>query len=100
MQRLALCLAVSIPALGTIGGAWPPHPTQSAADQVLADMRQALGGDRALSAVESFQMRGVRMRRANIGPPLELDIEIATQLPDRYVRISENRNATSLPAAV
>lgn len=65
------------------------------ADTVLAGMRQALGGQAALAAVESFQLQGKATRVPAVGPAVEQDVRIACQLPDRYVRITRRSRAST-----
>lgn len=67
---------------------------QSDAEPVLTAMRAAMGGDAALSAVASFLLKAEGKRQANVGPTRDLEIEIASQFPDRYVRVTESRNGT------
>jgi hypothetical protein len=65
------------------------------AARVLADMRQALGGDAALNAVQTFSVDG--SLRANMGERLvDWDIELLCELPDKCIRA---RTQTGIPAA-
>jgi hypothetical protein len=67
---------------------------QPAADPaaVLSGMRQALGGDAAIAAVQAFSVSGSESRELN-GHPLTADIEWLCRLPDRFVKV--RRVATS-----
>jgi len=59
------------------------------AARVLAEARQALGGDAALSAVVSFTVSG--SRKLNVGPTvLESSLQLVCELPDKFVRTSTN----------
>src|SRR5688572_17023674 len=53
----------------------------------LAEMRQALGGEATLSAIDTFTARGTLTRAADEGPALQQRVEIACQLPDKFVRV-------------
>jgi hypothetical protein len=56
--------------------------------KVLADVRQALGGEKNLSAVKTFIVTGrTRQVRGNNLVPIEF--EISCELPDKFVRIDE-----------
>lgn len=55
---------------------------------VLAAAREALGGDRNLSAVKSFVASG-RMRQIRGDNMVPIEFEIACELPDKYVRRDE-----------
>jgi hypothetical protein len=56
--------------------------------KVLADARQALGGEKNLSAVKTFIVTGrTRQVRGNNLVPIEF--EISCELPDKFVRIDE-----------
>ncbi len=58
---------------------------QTDPQQVLAAARQAMGGDAALSSVTSFVVTGSAAR--NLGRHVaDQSVEIACQLPDRFVR--------------
>lgn len=56
------------------------------AGRVLADMRQALGGDAAIAAVQAFSATGSESRNVN-GHTGTADVEWVCQLPDRFVRV-------------
>src|SRR5689334_6691269 len=58
------------------------------ANQVLAGAREALGGEKTLSAVKSFVATGrTRQVRGNNLVPIEF--EISCELPDKFVRKDE-----------
>src|SRR5690349_3285791 len=84
MRRLSLCVVAALAAM--------PHQlvrSQSVdATQVLAAAREALGGDKKLSAVKSFTATGrTRQVRGNNLVPIEF--EINCELPDKFVRKDE-----------
>ena len=77
---VAAALAASVGA--TLGGQAPD------ATQVLAGAREALGGEKKLSAVRSFIATGrTRQVRGNNLVPIEF--EISCELPDKFVRKDE-----------
>jgi hypothetical protein len=59
---------------------------QPDAARVLADMRQALGGDTALAAVRAFSVDGSESRDLG-GRTTGAEVEFAVELPDRFVRV-------------
>jgi hypothetical protein len=85
-QLVIGCLAalVLVRAQGTQGQAPPPRAT---AEQVLAEARKALGGEK-LDAVKSFVVTG-RTRRLQGNNLLPIEFEISCELPDKYVRRDE-----------
>lgn len=97
--RAAVCgVLVAVGLSAWVPGQVPPAPGQPApqkpapeaiarAEQVLAEARKALGGDR-LAAVKTLVASGrTRRVRGNNLVPIEFEIFIA--LPDKYVRIDE-----------
>jgi len=58
---------------------------QPDAARVLADMRQALGGDTALAAVQAFSATGSQTTNLE-GHTAGADIEWICALPDRFIR--------------
>ena len=107
-QLVLVCLAATvwIHAQGRPGGppAGPPAaapPSQAAIDaaaKVLADARQALGGDAKLSAVKSFVAQG-RTRRVTGDNLVPIEFEINVELPDKYVRKDEIPAQESAPSS-
>lgn len=84
MRTITICLTVSAVWYAVAGT--QPSGRQDAAQQVLADARQAMGGDAVLSAVRTFIASG-RARR-DLGPHVaDQSLDIACALPDRFVRI-------------
>jgi hypothetical protein len=76
-------------------GAASAQPAAPDAARVLADMRQALGGDAALNAVQSFAVDG--SLRVNMGERLlDWDIQLLCELPDKCIR---DRTQTGIPVA-
>jgi hypothetical protein len=54
--------------------------------QVLADARAALGGDKKLDAVKTLTMTGQSLRTSPSGTTVGGDIEVAIELPDKFMR--------------
>jgi hypothetical protein len=69
-------------------GAQPPAVPARDAGPILAAARQALGGDKKLSAVKTFTATGrtKQVRGENLVP---IEFEIFVELPDKYVRKDE-----------
>jgi hypothetical protein len=66
----------------------PPSPESIAkADAVLAEARQALGGEQ-FAAVKTLVASG-RTRRVRGNNLVPIEFEIAMELPDKYVRVDE-----------
>ena len=91
LQVLAASSAVSFsaaPQQGSMPAPPAPPPAMAAQlepQQVLAAARQAMGGEAALSRVTSFVVTGSAAR--NLGLHVaDQSVEIACQLPDRFVR--------------
>jgi hypothetical protein len=84
-------------------GAKPPAaapPTQASIDranQILADARKALGGDK-LAEVKSILATG-RTRRVRGDNLVPIEFEIAIELPDKYVRKDESPAEESEPTS-
>jgi len=57
------------------------------ASRVLADMRQALGGDAAIAALHTFSVSGSEQRSMPGGPTFGVGIEWFCELPDRFIRV-------------
>src|SRR3954467_4367629 len=82
MTRSATIAAFAIALLATLG-AQTPDPAL-----VLGAARDALGGEKKLSAVRSFTATGrTRQLRGNNLVPIEF--EINCELPDKFVRTDE-----------
>src|SRR5882762_6577467 len=74
------------------------HGQGSDATQVLAAARDALGGDKKLSAIKTFTATGrTRQVRGNNLVPIEF--EISVELPDKYLRKDEIPAQESGPTA-
>ena len=89
LGHLAVC-ALLASGLGVTAAGQIPAPSTDAtarADQVLADVRQALGGEK-LAAVTSVVASG-RTRRVRGDNLVPIEFEIFIQLPDKYVRVDE-----------
>src|SRR4026209_1184860 len=65
----------------------PQAPSKDAAT-VLAQAREALGGEKRLSAVKNFVAAG-RTRQVRGDNLVPIEFEIAVELPDKYVRKDE-----------
>lgn len=65
----------------------PQAPARDAA-AVLAEAREALGGEKRLSAVKNFVVTG-RTRQVRGDNLVPIEFEIAVELPDKYVRKDE-----------
>ncbi|MEO6238163.1 MAG: hypothetical protein ABIQ52_14290 [Vicinamibacterales bacterium] len=78
----AACLIASVPFSGTTSGQAADPAT------VLAAARQALGGEKKLSAVKSFTATG-RTRQVRGDNLVPIEFEIFVELPDKYVRKDE-----------
>jgi hypothetical protein len=59
---------------------------QADGGRVLADMRQALGGDAAIAALQGFAVTGTESRTVS-GQNLNIEVEFLCLLPDRFLRI-------------
>jgi hypothetical protein len=70
-----------------VGAQAPAAPTRDAAP-ILAAARQALGGDKKLTAIKTFTATGrtKQVRGENLVP---IEFEIFVELPDKYVRKDE-----------
>jgi hypothetical protein len=82
----ALCLTLSALSLAVTPTAQPAAPDKATA--VLAAAREALGGEKKLSAVKTLVVTGrtKQVRGDNLVP---IEFEIAMELPDKYVRKDE-----------
>ena len=65
----------------------PSPESVQKAEQVLADVRKALGGDK-LEAVKTLVASG-RTRRVRGNNLVPIEFEISIELPDKYVRVDE-----------
>jgi hypothetical protein len=81
-----VCLA----GVAGLAGQAAPAPSQGAdqAAKVLADAREALGGEKKLAAVKNFVATG-RTRQVRGENLVPIEFEIAVELPDKYVRKDE-----------
>jgi hypothetical protein len=94
---MSFCRVVVSYVIAAVGGAAigfgqvpvkPPDPEAIArADQVLAEARKALGGDR-LAGVKTVVASG-RTRRVRGNNLVPIEFEILAELPDKYLRIDE-----------
>jgi hypothetical protein len=71
-------------------------PQAPDAARVLADMRQALGGDAALAGVKSFSLNGSLKR--NLGDrTIQSDVDMICELPDKCVRVARQLGGPITP---
>lgn len=84
MRRFFQPLAAALVA-ASVGRAVGQTPD---ATQVLAAAREALGGEKKLSAVKSFSATG-RTRQIRGNNLIPIEFEISCELPDKYVRKDE-----------
>jgi hypothetical protein len=78
---MGLCFAPAVLVFCTQLAAHNPQ-----APQPLGEMRQALGGEAALSGVESFMATGKVTRVSDAGPASAQLVEIVCHLPDKFLR--------------
>lgn len=96
-------IAVPIAALATVSaGGMSTTPRQAPAKdaaKVLAQAREALGGEKRLSAIRNFVATGrtQQVRGDNLVP---IEFEIAVELPDKYVRKDEIPAQESGPTTI
>ena len=92
-RSLLPCLITSIWISAPAAGQVPAVPSATAgapaakAEQVLAEARAALGGDK-LAAIKTLTATG-RTRRVRGDNLVPIEFEILIELPDKYVRIDE-----------
>ena len=88
-QCVAICCLVtfSSPAVSITAQSPQPPPKKDAAT-ILAQAREALGGEKRLSAVKNFVATG-RTRQVRGDNLVPIEFEIAVELPDKYVRKDE-----------
>jgi len=90
MRGFARCAAAGtfVALAGMYVGAQAPAVPARDAGPILAAARQALGGDKKLTAVKSFTASGrtKQVRGENLVP---MEFEIFVELPDKYVRKDE-----------
>jgi hypothetical protein len=95
-QRVAIgCLTVVAAAM-VVSGSIAAQTRDATA--VLAAARQALGGDKKLSAVKSFTATG-RTRQVRGDNLVPIEFEISVELPDKYLRKDEIPAQESGPTA-
>ncbi len=77
-------VAISLPLVSTPAAQAPARDAAT----VLAQAREALGGEKRLSAVKNFVVTG-RTRQVRGDNLVPIEFEIAVELPDKYVRKDE-----------
>lgn len=98
MRVFAQCVAVGLLAAGMAGRDEPARAQAKDAAGVLAAARQALGGEKKLSAVRSFTATG-RTRQVRGENLVPIEFEISVELPDKYLRKDEIPAQESGPTA-
>jgi hypothetical protein len=91
-----VCLGAQGPAPSPTGA--PTQASVDAAAKILADARQALGGDQTLTAVKTIVATG-RTRRISGDNLVPVEFEIDIELPDKYVRKDEVPAQESAPSS-
>ncbi len=86
-MRNALLAAIGISVLGLAQGPGPTPEAVKKADQVLADARRVLGGDK-LADVKTLVASG-RTRRVRGNNIVPIEFELFIELPDKYLRSDE-----------
>jgi hypothetical protein len=85
-HAVAICGLVAVfPRAASITAQAPPKKDPAA---ILAQAREALGGEKRLSAVKTFMATG-RTRQVRGDNLVPIEFEIACELPDKYVRKDE-----------
>ena len=82
---IGILAAVSLRAVSTSSSAQAPARDANA---ILAQAREALGGEKRLSAVKNFVATG-RTRQVRGDNLVPIEFEISIELPDKYVRKDE-----------
>jgi len=83
---IGILAAVSLRAVSTSSS--PAQAPAKDANAILAQAREALGGEKRLSAVKSFVATG-RTRQVRGDNLVPIEFEISVELPDKYVRKDE-----------
>ena len=96
MRRFGQSLVVICLAMSSAGTAQAPAP--DAAAGVVAAAREALGGEKKLSAVRTVVASG-RTRQVRGDNLVPIEFEIAIELPDKYVRKDEIPAQESAPTS-
>src|SRR6476659_5691970 len=98
MRVFAQCAAVGcLAALASSSGSVKAQPRDPAA--ILAAAREALGGEKKLSAVKSFTAAG-RTRQVRGDNLVPIEFEISVELPDKYLRKDEIPAQESGPTTI
>ena len=97
MRGFAHCAVLGLLVMGVAGtGTAVAQPKDAAS--IIAAARQALGGEKKLSAVKSFTAQG-RTRQVRGENLVPIEFEIFVELPDKYVRKDEIPAQESGPTA-
>jgi hypothetical protein len=97
MRALGRFVAIGCMAASAIATAQPP--AADAAAKVLAQTREALGGEARLAAIKTLVAAG-RSRQVRGDNLVPIEFEIAIELPDKYVRKDEIPAQESDPTTV
>jgi len=92
---IGVLAAISLPKVSTTAAQAPARDAAA----VLAEAREALGGEKRLSAVKNFVATG-RTRQIRGDNLVPIEFEIAVELPDKYVRKDEIPAQESAPTSV
>jgi hypothetical protein len=93
---IGILAAVSLRAVSTASS--PAQAPAKDANAILAQAREALGGEKRLSAVKNFVATG-RTRQVRGDNLVPIEFEITVELPDKYVRKDEIPAQESGPTA-
>ena len=99
MRGFAHSLVITILAAGVLRPVSMPAQGSRDAATVLAEAREALGGEKRLSAVKNFVATG-RTRQVRGDNLVPIEFEIAVELPDKYVRKDEIPAQESGPTSI
>jgi hypothetical protein len=102
VRRFDIRRGISAVAIGIalVAGVLPVAARQAAdPNQILAQAREAMGGEKKLSAITSILATG-RTRQVRGESLVPIEFEIAIQLPDKYVRKDEIPAQESGPTSV
>jgi hypothetical protein len=87
-HALAICSLCAVAVFPRAASITAQAPAKKDAAAVLAQAREALGGEKRLSAVKNFVVTG-RTRQVRGDNLVPIEFEIACELPDKYVRKDE-----------
>jgi hypothetical protein len=91
VTAVGVCLALSALTASSVSSQGQPSPTPSTSGEAAAALsaaREALGGEKRLSAVKTMVASG-RTRQLQGDNLVPIEFEISIELPDKYVRTDE-----------